>query len=413
MGLEPGRIRFRGVSRSFRVFHERNITLKETLLRRRRLLATDRWALREVDLDISPGEALGVIGQNGAGKSTLLKLTGGILRPQTGTVEVGGSIASMLELGAGFHPDFTGRENIFMNGAIHGLSQRQVEARLDEIIAFSELGEYIDMPVRTYSSGMYMRLGFSIAAHVDANVMLLDEVLAVGDAAFQRKCLGRIFEFHRRGGTILFVSHDAETVARICDRAILLRDGLIVADGPPREVIAEYSRQLAGEERLDPGSAASDAVREADAWGTGRVTITDVRVVGPVGAGDRVASGEPVTIELDVVAREAVPMPHFSIDIHAAAGFHVFGTGSQGAVPASSPLDGASTLAFRIPRLPLLEGRFIVSATARSQDGAETYHHLELCREFSVFQQSPGVGPVLIEGDWVLEEARAPDSITR
>ena len=225
MVLEPGRIRLRGVSRTFRVLHERNLTLKETLLRRRRTAATELWAVRDVDFDVAPGEAVGVVGQNGSGKSTLLKLLAGILPPQAGTVEIGGTVASMLELGAGFHPDFTGRENVYMNASIHGLSDGEVDAQLDDIVAFAELEDFIDMPVRTYSSGMSMRLAFAVASHVNPDVLLLDEVLAVGDEAFQRKCFGRIFDFRRRGGTLVFVSHDPAAVERVCDRAVLLVGG--------------------------------------------------------------------------------------------------------------------------------------------------------------------------------------------
>jgi ABC-type polysaccharide/polyol phosphate transport system ATPase subunit len=243
--LAPGAVRLRGVSRSFRIFHERNLTLKETLLRSRRAAFTEFWALRDVDLDIRPGEAVGIIGENGAGKSSLLKVVAGIIPPQTGTVETGGSVASMLELGAGFHPDFTGRENVYMNGAIHGLSEADVADRIDEIIAFAELADFIEMPVKTYSSGMYMRLAFAIASHVNPDILLLDEVLAVGDEAFQRKCMGRIFNYRRAGGTLLFVSHDAASVERVCDRAILLIGGRVVNDGPPMDVLNAYHRRLA------------------------------------------------------------------------------------------------------------------------------------------------------------------------
>jgi ABC-2 type transport system ATP-binding protein len=246
MPLEPGRIRLRGVSRSFRILHDRNLTLKETVLRRRRTEATELWAVNDVDLDVAPGEAVGIIGQNGSGKSTLLKLLAGIMPPHRGTVEIGGTVASMLELGAGFHPDFTGRENVYMNAAIHGLSERAVDERLDDIVAFSELPDFIDMPVRTYSSGMSMRLAFAIASHVNPDVLLLDEVLAVGDEAFQRKCFGRIADFRRRGGTLVFVSHDPAAVERVCDRAVLMVGGDVMRDGPPGDVLADYHARLAG-----------------------------------------------------------------------------------------------------------------------------------------------------------------------
>ena len=198
----PGEIRLDNVARRYRLVHQRNRTLKETALRRKRVDASEVWALRGVDLHVKPGEAVGVIGRNGSGKSTLLKLAAGIMPPNGGEVAIGGRVASMLELGAGFHPDFSGRENVFMNGTILGLSDREIEERFDDIVRFSELGEFVEQPVRTYSSGMYMRLAFSVASHVDPDVLLLDEVLAVGDEAFQRKCLGRMFEFRRRGGTL-------------------------------------------------------------------------------------------------------------------------------------------------------------------------------------------------------------------
>ncbi len=249
--IEPGRIRLRNVSRSFRVVHERNLTLKETLLRRRRADFTELWALRHVDLDITPGESVAIVGRNGAGKSTLLKMVAGIFPPQEGTLEVGGEVASMLELGAGFHPDFTGRENVFMNGAIHGMSDKVVRERFDSIVDFSEIGEFIDLPVRTYSSGMQMRLAFAVAAHVDPHILLLDEVLAVGDESFQAKCRKRVFRFRDEGGTILFVSHDADTVIQVCDRAILIDSGHILHDGPSADVIDSYHELLeAGESHV-------------------------------------------------------------------------------------------------------------------------------------------------------------------
>jgi ABC-type polysaccharide/polyol phosphate transport system ATPase subunit len=242
--VEPGQIQLRGVSRRFKVVHERNLTLKETLLRRRRAHFTELWALRDVDLDISPGESVAIVGRNGSGKSTLLKMIAGIFPPQHGTLEVSGEVASMLELGAGFHPDFTGRENVFMNGAIHGMSEKTVRDRFASIVEFSEIAEFIDLPVRTYSSGMMMRLAFAVAAHVDPDILLLDEVLAVGDEAFQAKCRERIFAFKDSGGTILFVSHDADTVMNVCERAILIDGGHILHDGPSADVIDSYHRLI-------------------------------------------------------------------------------------------------------------------------------------------------------------------------
>ena len=190
--MKAGAVVSRGVSRRFLVYPQRQVTLKEAIVRRRHLRRTEVWAIRNASFEIEPGEAVGVVGRNGSGKTTLLRMIAGIFRPTSGRLEVGGSVSSLLELGAGFHPDFTGRENVYMNGAIHGLKRRYMDEKMDEIVAFAELEKFIDVPVRAYSAGMYMRLGFSVAAHLDPDVLLLDEVFAVGDEEFQRKCFARI-----------------------------------------------------------------------------------------------------------------------------------------------------------------------------------------------------------------------------
>ena len=202
------------------------------------------WALNDVSAEIGRGEAVGLIGRNGSGKTTLLRVVAGIIKPTAGRVRSEGRIGSLLELGAGFHLDFTGRENVFLNGAIQGLRRADIKARFDEIVAFAELENAIDRPVRTYSSGMTMRLGFAIAAFLDADILLLDEVFAVGDEAFQRKCFGRIFAFKEQGGTIVFVSHDASAVERLCERSVFLEGGHVAFDGPTREAVIRYRRTL-------------------------------------------------------------------------------------------------------------------------------------------------------------------------
>ena len=226
---------------------------------RRNRGAAEVWALRDVSLAVEPGEAVGLIGRNGSGKTTLLSLVAGIIKPTSGRVDVGGRVASLLELGAGFHPDFTGRENVYLNGVHLRPQARCDRRRLDEIVAFAELERFIDIPVRTYSSGMYMRLGFAVAAHIEADVLLLDEVFAVGDEEFQRKCFGKIFEYKQRGGTIVFVSHDAASVERLCWRAVLLRDGRVELDGSTQEAIARYHKLLADER--DPAEGARRPAR--------------------------------------------------------------------------------------------------------------------------------------------------------
>src|SRR5204862_4727631 len=220
--VADGEIRGRGIGRLFKIRLSQSRSLKETILRRDLPQTRELWALRDVDLDVHPGEALGIVGQNGSGKSTLLKLIAGIFAPSLGELEVGGRVGSLIEIGAGFHPDFTGVENVYLNAAIYGLKRSYVDKHLDEIIAFAELEPFKDVAVRTYSSGMYMRLGFSVAMHVQPDVLLLDEVLAVGDEAFQQKCYGKIGDFKRAGGAIVFVSHDPGPVELICDAAVPL-----------------------------------------------------------------------------------------------------------------------------------------------------------------------------------------------
>lgn len=415
-GLYPGQIRLRGVSRKFRIFHERNTTLKETVLRRRRTHHTELWALRDVDLDINPGEALGIIGQNGAGKSTLLKLIAGILPAQTGTIEVAGSVASMLELGAGFHPDFSGRENVYMNGAVLGLSEREIDDRLEEIIAFAELPEFIDMPVKTYSSGMHMRLAFSVASHVNPDILLLDEVLAVGDEAFQRKCMGRIFDFRRRGGTLVFVSHDPGAIERICDRVILLEDGVVIADAAPDIALPIYHKRLAGSPHLAPaphedaGTAPDPTLADNDPriWGTREVVIRDVRLLGSDGETDRFLSGEAFAVELDVDSRNPVQAPTLGLLIVTPDGINCYGTNTRLDAWRVPDLTAPLTVRFTIPRLHLHEGRFAVTLAATSFDDSIIYHWLDRWKEFSVFQRSVGIGLVDLAGKWGVVNRDSP-----
>jgi ABC-type polysaccharide/polyol phosphate transport system ATPase subunit len=264
--MNPGAVHAEAVSRRFLVYPQPQVTLKEAILRRRHLQRTEVWAVRDASFSIEPGEAVGVIGRNGSGKTTLLRLIAGIFRPSSGRLQVSGSVASLLELGAGFHPDFTGRENVYMNGAIHGLKRKYVQAKMDEIVSFAELERFIDVPVRTYSAGMYMRLGFSVAAHLDPDILLLDEVFAVGDEAFQRKCMGKILDLKERGRTLLFVSHSAPAVERLCERALLLSGGELVADGPARDSIARYQRMLAA--RSNVSRVFGNGARAKRAWST-------------------------------------------------------------------------------------------------------------------------------------------------
>ena len=223
--VQAGEIRARGLGRMFKIRLSQSRSLKETILRRELPRTRELWALKDVDFDIARGQTFGIVGRNGSGKSTLLKLIAGIFAPSTGQLRVAGRVGSLIEIGAGFHPEFTGVENVYLNAAIYGLKRSYVDEHLDEIIDFAELEQFKDVPVRTYSSGMYMRLGFSVAMHIQPDILLLDEVLAVGDEAFQQKCFERLSDFKRAGGTIVFVSHDPSAVERLCDRALMLEGG--------------------------------------------------------------------------------------------------------------------------------------------------------------------------------------------
>src|SRR5947209_2557920 len=274
--IEKGRIRARGVSRVFTLNVVKERSLKETILRRELPPKRELWALRDLGLDIEPGETFGIVGQNGSGKSTLLKLIAGVFAPSSGTVEVGGRVGSLIEIGAGFHPEFTGTENVYLSAAIHGLSRSYVDEHLDEIIEFAELEDFADVAVKTYSTGMYMRLGFSVAMNVQPDVLLLDEVLAVGDEAFQHKCFGKIWDYKRAGGTIVFVSHDPTTVSRVCDRALMLDRGRVVESGPAEEVVRLYHRRLVTD--------ATETLARRNGEPTGRCRVHEVRAAAGDGA---------------------------------------------------------------------------------------------------------------------------------
>jgi ABC-type polysaccharide/polyol phosphate transport system ATPase subunit len=397
--VTAGRIVVDRVSRTFRVYPKARRTLKDVFVARGRLGAREVEALRDVSLTIEPGEALGLVGRNGSGKSTLLRIVSGIIKPTSGRVEAGGRIASLLELGAGFHPDFSGRENVYLNGSIHGLSRATVREAMDEIVAFAELEKFIDLPVRTYSSGMYMRLGFSVAAHIQSDVLLLDEVFAVGDEQFQRKCFGKIAEFKNRGGTIVFVSHDAQAVERLCERAVLLRQGEVAFDGPTQESIAAYRRLLAADanpEELDAG------LRE---WGSGEARIVSAQLLDATGQErSQFAAGEPVTVRCVVSARAGVAAPLVTLELRDDGGL-VLGRATQ----ATSELGWDShaaerELRFQIGRLPLADGRFHLRVALIDPETGRPLHALDDALRLFVFPHGPGAGALLFEGDWSMEE---------
>jgi ABC-type polysaccharide/polyol phosphate transport system ATPase subunit len=397
--MRPGEISVEGVSRVFRVRSDEAATLKELVVRRGRGHVEEVQALRDVTLHVEPGEAVGLVGRNGSGKSTLLRLVAGIIKPTAGRVAAGGRIGSLLELGAGFHPDFSGRENVFLNGAIFGLRRRQIEERFDEIVAFAELEHAIDRPVRTYSSGMYMRLGFAIAAYLDADTLLLDEVFAVGDEAFQRKCFGRIHAFKQGGGTIVFVSHDAAAVERLCERAVLLQHGEVVVDGSTREALTRYRRALADE--VDPAERAA-GLRE---WGTGEAAIIEARLLGEEGSvREQFLAGEPLRLRVRVEAREGLAPPVLQLELRDDAGTLVAGEAVDTAALGWDGGGGERLLRYDVASLPLSDGRFHLRLGLSEPNGGRQLHWLDDALTFLVYPGGEERGVVRLRGSWSLEE---------
>jgi ABC-type polysaccharide/polyol phosphate transport system ATPase subunit len=397
-----GEISVESASRRFRVREQEARTLKDLFVLRGRTKPTDVWALLDVSVSVAPGEAVGLIGRNGSGKTTLLRLVAGIIKPTSGRVHTEGRIGSLLELGAGFHPDFTGRENVFLNGAIQGLRRAEIRERFDEIVGFAEIEHAIDRPVRTYSSGMTMRLGFAIAAFLDADILLLDEVFAVGDESFQRKCFGRIFQFKQAGGTIVFVSHDAAAVERLCERSVLLEAGSVSFDGPTREAVARYRRALADE--IDPAERGA-GLRE---WGSGEATIAAAEVLGVEGERrEQFLAGERFLLRVRVATSREVEPPRLHLELRDDAGTLVAGEAVDLGPLGWAATSGEQTIRFELDSLPLAEGRFHLRLGLTDGSGERLYHWLDDARVFIVYPGDDERGVVRFEGSWMIE-AKTP-----
>jgi ABC-type polysaccharide/polyol phosphate transport system ATPase subunit len=391
----------RGVSRHFRLYHERYHTMKERALRFGKIPYDDFWALRDVSLEIEEGSTFGLIGANGSGKSTLLKCIAGILRPSEGEIQVRGRLAALLELGAGFQGELTGRENIFLNGSLLGLSQRELARRYDEIVAFSELEQFIDTQVRFYSSGMYVRLGFAIAVNVDPDILVLDEVLAVGDEAFQRKCLERIRQFQREGRTIVMVSHAVESVRQICDAAGVLDGGVLVASGRPGEAIRTYREHLLDRARVRQDlEAANQSDDEALAFLTDqeRRRTLQVRIIGSRlehlsgGARGHLLPDAGIKIHVSFESQLTTDDVNFGIAINDQEGRLVFGSNTRLLDHPIEVREGPGEAVFRLDRIPLLDGSYTVTLGITSYDEGVVYDWREEHLHFEVMNPGGSVG---------------------
>jgi ABC-type polysaccharide/polyol phosphate transport system ATPase subunit len=386
-----------GVSKRFRLYHERNQSLKSALMRRGRVRYDEFWALKDVSFEVRPGMTFGLVGHNGSGKSTMLKCIARILRPEKGKISVDGRMSALLELGAGFHPELSGRENVYLNGSILGMSKRQLEQKFDEIVGFAGLERFIDMPVKNYSSGMYVRLGFSIAINVDPDILLVDEVLAVGDEEFQRKCLERVADLREAGKTIVVVTHALGTVRNLCDEAIWLENGVVREIGPGGDIADAYLGQVHVDREEDESG-------HGTRWGSGDVRIVRVDLHGPNGQStEQIRTGDEVTFRLHYEAARSVERPVFGLGVFTLEGVQVSGPNTREAGVWVEQVDGAGVVELHIDRLLLLPGSYVVSAAATDETISHTFDHRHKALHFDVKPGTPHEtygGVISFDGRW-------------
>lgn len=377
-------ISVQGISKLYRIYDSPSGRLKEILLQGRHKYHRDFWALRDINFKVPAGETVGVIGRNGAGKTTLLQIIAGVLQPTEGEVSVEGRVTALLELGSGFNHEYTGRENILLAGQILGFSEKEMQARMDVIVRFAELEGFVDQPVKTYSTGMIMRLAFAAAIHVDPDVLIVDEALSVGDVYFQRKSLDRIEYFRQAGKTILFVSHDPRMIQRFCTKALWIEGGRTALFGEAKEVVTAYEAfcQRLENERLSAVSQTTQQPLANDAnslvqelklvgsrWGNGHLRFTKIELVDANGVAKWVfKTGEAMTIRLSVEADQDYEAPVFALDFHRFDGFFIGSINNYDTHPATLPVKrGASTLLLEIPNLDLPQNSYFLSLKAYTE----------------------------------------------
>ena len=405
-------VRLENVSKRFILRHERARSFQDALVNlfyRRNGSREEFWALKDVSFEVGPGEMLGIIGQNGSGKSTILKLITRILEPTSGKVVVDGKVSALIELGAGFHPDLTGRENIYLNGSILGLSRREMNRKLDDIVAFAELERFIDMPVKHYSSGMYARLGFSVAISVEPDILIVDEVLAVGDEPFQRKCMERILECKAQGVTTLLVSHSLDVVKVLCDRAIWLDAGVIKETGKASQVVDDYlvETNLPDQSPTGQGQAGQRphavATTRENRWGNRQVTITGVTLLDGEGRERSwFLPGERFVVRMSYRAGREVSDPVFGIAIYLPNGTQVTGPNTSTSGYAMPRIEGEGWVDYTIDSLPLVPGSYELSVAVYDRTCTQAYDHHHRLYRFEVHRGSVGedLGLVRIPCRW-------------
>ena len=375
-------IEIENVSKHFKIYREKYTSAKERMIHFGRVPHEEFQALDDVSLRIEAGQTMGLLGHNGSGKSTLLKCMAGILQPSSGSVTTVGRLAALLELGAGFQPDLTGRENVYLNASILGLKKGFVDKVFDEIVQFAELERFIDTPVKHYSSGMYIRLGFATAVHVDPEILLVDEVLAVGDEAFQRKCLDKVRTFQQEGRTIVVVTHAADLVRQMCDRAAALDHGKLVIEGEPNDVIREFRERL-----MSGVTSAAEVGREmatselSPLWG--KVRIEEVAVRYPDPERHNVQPGERLCFDVDLTSSEPIDDVVIGFSIYGPMGELIYGTNSHLKGADLGVVDGQRRVRFDLGSVPLLDGTYGLTVGAHTLSGL-VYDHWEQKRRFEV-----------------------------
>jgi len=394
------------VSKRFRLFRERNQSLKAALMRGRRAVVEEFWAVRDMSFEVQTGSSFGLIGENGSGKSTLLKCMARILRPDAGSIEVKGRMSALLELGAGFHPELSGRENLYLNGSILGMKHRELDRIFDEIVGFAGLERFIDMPVKVYSSGMYVRLGFSIAINVDPDVLLVDEVLAVGDEEFQRRCEQKFADFKQDGRTIVIVSHALGTMRNVCDQLAWLESGEVKMIGEPGNVVDDYVGDVHDRERGGEGATAEG---HGSRWGSGEGHIDRVELLDGGGHPTTVArTGDAVTIRVHYSTTEPIERPVFGLAVYRLDGVHVTGPNTRDAGCVPDRIDGSGQVDLRIDRLLLVPGTYDLSASLYDYACVHAYDFRHRDFRFEVDHGEPReeFGVVSLGGKWDMDGAK-------
>lgn len=387
------------ITKKFRIYLDKGSQLKERLLFRKRNRYEEREVLKGISFQVRRGEAIGLIGHNGCGKSTTLKLLTKIMYPDSGSITMHGRVSSLIELGAGFHPDMSGRENIYTNASIFGLTKKEIDRRLQDIIDFSELAEFIDNPVRTYSSGMYMRLAFSVAINVDADILLIDEILGVGDANFQAKCFNKLREIKAKGTTIVIVSHSLGQIEQICERSIWIHEGVIRAEGDPKEIDLAYleymgqkiqertAQELEVQAQPEDIPEAEDIAEPEESeevkkrWGNGNARISSIHVCTQEGREQRVfRTGDPIRIRVDYRVKKPVEDAVFGIGIFNRDGVQCYGTNTHIDKLPMFRLEHSGSMELSLRDVPLLPGEYLIDIAIESGDGIPVDYYREACR---------------------------------